>query len=254
MDFVDLAVVDLIRRHQTQTGMVMRLIIPGEEFPAELSGIFDTAETFREPWLIFQGFEVAFGKGVVIRDMWAAVRFGDAEIGKQEGGRLCPHWPAAVGMQGELAGWHVMLGDGVVKQSREQGSTFSIGDAPADNASAEDIQDDVKIEIGPFRGSLEFGDVPRPDFIWPHRQQFRLGIDGMAELLAARANFVVGMEDPIQGAHRAMVGALVEQSGVDFGRGLIDKAGRPKQIEHGLPRPRRQRAGWARPADRQRRR
>ena len=66
--------------------------------------------------------------------MRPAVRFGDAEFGKQEGGRLCPHWPAAVGMQGELAGWHVMLGDGVVKQSREQGSTFGIGDAPADNA------------------------------------------------------------------------------------------------------------------------
>ena len=117
----------------------MRLVIAGEEFPAELSGIFDTAETFREPWLIFQGFEVAFGEGIVIRDMRPAVPFGNAEIGQQEGGRLCPHWPAAVGMQGELAGWHVMLGDGVVKQSREQGSTFSIGDAPADNASAEDI-------------------------------------------------------------------------------------------------------------------
>ena len=45
MDFVDLAVVDLIRRHQTQTGMVMRLIISGEEFLTELSGIFDTTET-----------------------------------------------------------------------------------------------------------------------------------------------------------------------------------------------------------------
>ena len=63
-----------------QGGVVMRLIRPGEEFPAELSGIFDTVETFPKPRLILQGFEVTFGEGVVIRDMRPAVRFDDAKF------------------------------------------------------------------------------------------------------------------------------------------------------------------------------
>ena len=45
----------------------------------------------------------------------------------------------------------------------------------------------------------------------------------------------------------AVVDALVEQGGVDFGRCQIGKAGRTEQIEHSLPRPCRQRSGWAGP-------
>lgn len=66
-----------------------------------------------------------------------------------------------------------MLGHCVVEQSLEQDSAFSVSDTPADNFVAENIDDDVEIEIGPFRGPLEFGDVPRPDFIPPHCQKFR---------------------------------------------------------------------------------
>jgi hypothetical protein len=81
--------------------------------------------------------------------MRPAVRFGDAEIGKQERGRLCLHRAAAVGMQGELARRHLMLGDGVVEQCLEQAGAFSIGDTPADNAAAKDVDDDVKVEVYP---------------------------------------------------------------------------------------------------------
>ena len=57
----------------------------------------------------------------------------------------------------------------------------------------------------------------------------------MAKLLAARANFAVGVEDAIHRAHRAVTDALVEQGGVDFGRCQIDEAGRTEQVAHGFP-------------------
>lgn len=57
---VGLAVVHLVRGRQPEAGMVMRIVIPCEEFPTELFGILDAAEAFREPWLIFRGLEVAF--------------------------------------------------------------------------------------------------------------------------------------------------------------------------------------------------
>ncbi len=58
-DVVDLAVVDLVRGHQPETGMVVILVVPGEELPTELPGIFDAAEALGKAWLVFQGFEVA---------------------------------------------------------------------------------------------------------------------------------------------------------------------------------------------------
>ena len=100
MDFVDLVVMDRIRRHQTPAGMVMRLVIPGGELPVDLLDIFDTAETFQEPWLILQGFKVAFGEGGVVRDMRPAVRFDHAQIGERESGSLCFYWPAAIDASG----------------------------------------------------------------------------------------------------------------------------------------------------------
>ena len=44
MDGFGLSVMDLIGRHQAETGMVMVLIVPGEEATAEVLGVLDAAE------------------------------------------------------------------------------------------------------------------------------------------------------------------------------------------------------------------
>ena len=72
-----LAVVDLIRCHQAETGMVVVLIIPGEEAAAEVLGILDAAEAFGEFRLVFQGLEVGLRERVVVGGVGPAVR-GDA--------------------------------------------------------------------------------------------------------------------------------------------------------------------------------
>jgi hypothetical protein len=44
-----------------------------------------------------------------------------------------------------------VLGEGVVEQDLEQGGALGIGDAPADDPAAEDVEDDVQVEIrSPF--------------------------------------------------------------------------------------------------------
>ena len=112
MDGVGLTVVDLVWGHQAEAGVVMGLVVPGEERPAEPFRVLDAAEAARERRLVFEGFEVAFREWVVVGGMRPAVRLGDAEIGKQERGGLGLHRPAAVGMQSELSGRHLVLGDG----------------------------------------------------------------------------------------------------------------------------------------------
>jgi hypothetical protein len=54
-DFVGLAVVDLIRRHQADPGVVMILVIPIEEGAAERLCVLDTAEPLRKLGLASRG-------------------------------------------------------------------------------------------------------------------------------------------------------------------------------------------------------
>jgi hypothetical protein len=85
MNGIGLAVVHLIRGHQTDPDVVMVLIVPVEEAAAEAFGILDAAKALREGRLILQRLEVAFGEWVVVGGMRAVMRAGNTEIGEQQG-------------------------------------------------------------------------------------------------------------------------------------------------------------------------
>ena len=103
-----------------------------------------------EPRLVLERLEVAFGKRVIVGRVRPIVRSSNAEIGEQQCGGFGHHRAAAIGMQGELARWHMVLGDRVVEQRPEQHGAFRIGHTPADHTATEDVEDDVKIEVAPF--------------------------------------------------------------------------------------------------------
>jgi hypothetical protein len=105
-------------------------------------------------------------------------------------------------MKDELAWRHLVFGDGIVEQRLEESRTFSVGDALADDPAAEDVDDDIEVEAGPLCRPLQFSDVPGPDFIRPHRQQFGFSIDRIAQLLAPGTDLAAGIEDTI---HRYIV-------------------------------------------------
>ena len=66
VDLVSLAVMDLVWCHETDSGMVVVVIIPVEEAAAEGFRVFDAAEAFGKLRLVFQGFEMGFGERVVV--------------------------------------------------------------------------------------------------------------------------------------------------------------------------------------------
>jgi len=107
----------------------------------------------------------------------------------------------------------------------EQRGALCIGHAPADHATTEDVEDDVDIEVAPLGWSHQLGDIPGPDLIGPFGKEFGLPVDGMAELLAAFANFAVLVQDAVYGTDRAVVDAFIERTGVDFGRRLVCERG-----------------------------
>src|SRR6202140_169393 len=69
----------------------------------------------------------------------------------------------------------------------------------------------------------------------------------MAQVIAAFTDFLVGSQDAVHGADRAMVDALVELDGVDLGGCLVGKTRRAQKVEHGSTFHDSQRAPWARP-------
>ena len=167
VNFIGLPVMGLIRRHQSDAKVMMVAVVPGEGMPAESIGVLDAAEPFWKMRLIFQGPEVAFRDGIVIRGVGPAVGFGNAQICQQESGGLGGHGWAAVNMEGQFIWTRAMLGDAVLEQWLEQGGALGIGDVPSNHAVAKDINDHREIEAGPFLRRHQLGDVPRPDLVGP---------------------------------------------------------------------------------------
>ena len=157
IDCVGLPEVDLIGRHQADACVVMVLVIPGCEPAAKGAGLVDGLEPFGELWLILQGLEVGFRERVVIRGMRPAVGFDHAQIGQHQGGRLCLHRGATIGVQRQLVGGHGMFDHGALEQGLELAGTFGVFDPPARDAAAIDVEDDIEIEVRPFHRPHQLG-------------------------------------------------------------------------------------------------
>ena len=119
--------------------------------------------------------------------------FGDAQIGQQEGDWLGGHGEAAVGVNGELSRLDVLLLASVFEEPLGQFGALARRDHPADDVAAEDIEDDVQVEAGQLGRAEQLGDAPAPELIGSGRQQFRLLIRRVRELVAAlpRSSLVV---------------------------------------------------------------
>ncbi len=239
------------RREEPEPAVMMVVVVPPKEGLTERAAVGDRSEAVRKLRAVFERPELGFGKRIVVGHVRPAVRFGDAEIGQEQRDGLAPHRGAAVGMQRQLAGLDAVLRAGLGNQALGERRAFGRGQHPADDVAAEDIEDDVEIEIRPLRRAEELGDVPAPDFVGARRQQLGRRVVRAPDLIAPLLDFVRGVEEAIHRPGRAEIGALIEQRGVDLRRRLIDEAG-VEQIQHavtldGCQRPRRRRS---RPYDR----
>ena len=142
--------------------------------------------------------------------------FDDAQIGQQQGHRFGFHRRTAIGVHRELAGRDLLRAAGVLDEPLGQLGAFAIGDHPADDVAAKDIQDDVEMIGGPLHRAAQLGDVPTPQLIGCGGQQFRLLIRRMGELIAALAAFAMRFQQAVHGANGAMKPAFIEQGRVDL--------------------------------------
>ena len=171
-----LAVMNGVWRQLTDAAVAANGVVPLEELSAMSAGVLDRAEARREVGSVLQGFELRFRERIVVRDVRTAVSFDDVEIDEQSGHRLGAHAGTAVGMQGQSARIDVLLLNRIGDELLGQFRRFARSDHPADNVAAEDVEDDVEMEVTPLDWPLYFRDIPTPHFVGPDRQQFRFGI------------------------------------------------------------------------------
>lgn len=65
---------------------------------------------------------------------------------------------------------------GFTDQVLGQGIRFLVGNHPTHHVTAENVDDLVEVVVGPFRRSVQLGDVPRPEFIRARGEQLRFGV------------------------------------------------------------------------------
>jgi len=186
--------------HQADAAVAVFMVVPVEEPLAVSTGVFDRAEAIGEVGSVFQSFELRLGIRIVVLDVRAAVGLGDIEVDQERGNGLRSHAGTAIGMERQGARRDVLLLHSVGDELLGEFSGLAMSDEPADDVAAEDVEDHVKMEAGPFGRTLQLGDVPRPHFVWPDRQQFRLGVDGMNSLTTALTGLIPSGQEPIHGA------------------------------------------------------
>ena len=119
-------------------------------------------------------------------------------------------------MDAQLAAGDALLGAGRGDQLLGQDGGFAGGDHPADDVAAENVEDDVQVEVGPLGPPEELGDVPAPQLVRLRREQLGTRVVGMPELVAPLPDLLIRRENPVHRALRRQVAALVQQCRPDL--------------------------------------
>src|SRR5438309_12103749 len=82
LDVFRLAIVNRGWRQQAYAGMTVLVVVPPKKTLRESTTVLDAPKAVRELRPIFQGSELALGKGIVVRHVRPAMRFRDTQIGE----------------------------------------------------------------------------------------------------------------------------------------------------------------------------
>ena len=184
-------------RQQANAAVVMFIVVPVEKLAAKCQRVFVASKTLGEVGPILQRFILAFRERIVIGNVRAAVRFGDSQRSQQMSNLMRCHRRAAVAVNDQLAGLDSLFFDRFLNQLFGQISTLAMGQHPANSAATVNVDDRVKVVIGPFLGPFELGDVPRPHLIGAAGQQLWLLVLGVSQLVATLTDALVFIENPI---------------------------------------------------------
>ena len=113
--------------------------------------------------MVLQGLELGLGERIVIRDLRSAQRAGHPEIGEELSRALARHRSSSIRVQGQDPGLDAMLQATLLDQAPGQGRALPIRHHPSHDVAAEDVHDDVEVEVAPLPRPQQPCDIPGPD-------------------------------------------------------------------------------------------
>src|SRR5450759_2635546 len=131
--------------------------------------------------------------------MWSAVRLSHTEIGHQKSQWLGRHRSTTIRVNIELSWNNALFLASFSDELFGQFFGFPISQHPSQDITAENVEDDVQIEIRPLGRAQQLGDVPTPELIGSSGQQLRFLIGRMGELVAAFARLSLLFEQTVHG-------------------------------------------------------
>lgn len=90
-----------------------------------------------------------------------------------------------------------------------QSGGLSMGNHPADNITAVDIEDHIEMVIRPLGRTLQLGNIPRPDLVGAGGQHFRLLIMRPVDLPTPLVDFVMFGQNTIHGTNGTVIHTFI---------------------------------------------
>ncbi len=157
------------------------------------------------------------GVGVVVGHVGPAVAAGDAEVDEELGDRFGGHRRSPVGVQGELIVVDLLAGEGVGDERLGEFTGLGGRHHPPDDVAGEDVDDHEQLVVDAPLGTLQLGYVPRPDLVGSPGDQLGLLLGRVGALAASLTVLPYGCQQPVHGAYRTQVDAVVEKPGPHLG-------------------------------------
>src|SRR6185437_1999811 len=219
-------VVTLIRGHVPDSTVPMLPVVPSGE---ARHPTLRTGEAVKgQPRIgrrVFEGAEQCFGVRIVIRDVRSAEGRYDPEPLQRCDEGTGAHRFAVVGVQYEALGIEVTLSAGVGDELGGDLCRASLGDAPADDTTAPDIQHQIKVQVYAPHGRRQPGDVPAPDLVGAAGpMQPRSAADVSAGDGASPAAQPISALQPVEGGFRGEVQAPIGKLRYKLLRGEVSEA------------------------------
>ncbi len=171
--------VDIIGGEHRDPSVAMLGVVPGEERATEGDGRFDVLEAIGKAGMVLQGLELRLGERIVIGHPGSAQRARYPKIGEQLRGAFARHRRPAVGMKRQHLRLDALLVTGLLDQTTGQRRVLPVGDHPAHDVAAEDVEQDVEVEVRPLLRPEQLGQIPRPYLIGSGGDELRLRVRGM---------------------------------------------------------------------------
>jgi hypothetical protein len=196
------AVVDVVRGQEADAAVTVLVVVPVEERAAVGAAVLGGSEALGKVGPVLERLELGLGEWVVVRDVRPRVALRDAEVGVQMRNRLRGHRRPAVSVDGKLAGGDSLPLASLFDELLGERCALAVGDHPADDVAAEDVEDDVQVQVGPLRRAKQLRDVPAPHLVRRRGEKLRLLVGRVPQLIAplsdlgvsARIRYIVRSE------------------------------------------------------------